>query len=182
MKMKKLIPLVTICLCALFVNGATYANYAKSQAMLFMTYYIEKANSPLSQVAILIKIWRAQYGNCRANDGFKLKLPEDSVFSQVTNDQCVAVATFKTTNVPKPLAGKTIAIGPSYNSTTKNWSFEDLLIATNIIGLPNAEYKPADGSSSAILGMTTSFVGGLYASQPVKYLSRTTNTPPPPNV
>lgn len=178
----KFIASATVGLLATTLSITCYASsmnsFAKNQALQFMILYVDKAYAPLSQVSTLAKLFYQQYGTCPSSDRYELKLPDDSVFQKVTNQGCVAMATYKASGVPTPLKLKQLGMGPRYVTFTKTWSFDDLLYATDILTLPGNEFKPVPGSPSAILNLSGYFIGGVYAASPYAYLSSTAERQP----
>ena len=184
-KINKIIASSTLCLLVASASMSTHAStggiggFARNQATAFIMLYVDKANSPLSQISTLTRLFYQQYGACPSSNRFKLKLPADSVFSEVTNNNCVVIATYKTIGVPTPLRGIKIGAGPRYIHSTETWSFQDMIFATNLLSLAGNEFQPIPGSPSSILSLSSNFIGGVYAASPNAYLSSTANRQPP---
>lgn len=170
-KIKKIIASAILCPIIALVGINAHASFAKNQATLFLIFYIDKAYAPLHQIVTLTRLYYQQYGACPSNNRFQLTLPDDTVFSSLANKGCVAVIKFKATDVPAPLQGKTIGMGPRYNTLTNLWHFSDMLFATDISSQLAGEFQAVTGSPSAILSQSVNFIGAVYTADPIGYLS-----------
>lgn len=169
-KLSKIAAHLMLGLLAIPVSINCYAGFAKDNATAFMVYNVELSYPSLTQVSTLNQFFYEGFGNCPADDRYKLNLPKNSVFREVTNKGCVAIAIYRSTDLPGPLKGVTIGMAPTYIEATKRWSFDHLIYATDLLSLPGKEYQPITGSRSTILNMTKYYIGGLFAQNVVTFL------------
>jgi hypothetical protein len=169
--MSKWIKFLVLTIAISLININVYAFGSKDAATQFQLNSIDKAAAPLSYISEFISLYYYETGDCPSPDQFQLTLPNGSDFHIATNNNCVAIATFKHKDLPQPLRGKTIAVGPTWVVKTSTWNFSNQQIATNIRSNPLAESLPHAGSSSALLNQSSDFIGGVYAKKPETYLA-----------
>lgn len=154
---------------------AFLANPATAEADKYAVFYAEQTAPLLSDIFTNTQSFYAQNNRCPGNNTFALNVSAIPTVIAATNYSCVASVTFVSQGVSPLVAGKTIAVGPSWMPSINSWSFSIPMIATNINSQQNLKKALGTCATVDLLAKSNSFISAYYSADPVATLQDTNN-------